>query len=86
MCFQYFPTEANRRCVFETFDITLESLEKFDHYVIRELKLIVKNKELLENNTSCERTILHFQFISWPDFGIYVFFVNPILFESLQLH
>ncbi|VDN03615.1 unnamed protein product [Thelazia callipaeda] len=71
-CHDYFPSLNSRVREFDSFNVVLKDEQNFDHYVIRDMELLCKKNELL-NNTSSEswsRPVKHFQFISWPDFGV----------------
>lgn len=70
-CHAYFPTEECKERIFDTFRINLKSEEKFEHFIVRTVELHATDARMKEGSSNDEpRTILHFQFISWPDFGV----------------
>ncbi|MFH4974529.1 hypothetical protein AB6A40_001238 [Gnathostoma spinigerum] len=69
-CHQYFPVDSNSECVFATFTVRLLSTNSFPHFIVRTLQLIATDDRMLDDDTEPARTLLHYQFISWPDFGV----------------
>ena len=85
-CYAYYPTGENPECEYERFVVTLKSEEQFSHYIVRTLQLEPKEARDSDENSSdgerngtstssdesdeTSRLVFHFQFTSWPDFGI----------------
>lgn len=71
-CHDYFSTMDCHVREFDSFDVFLKEEKTFDNYVIRNLELVRKDINGLskEDREVCSRTIKHFQFTSWPDFGV----------------
>lgn len=73
-CHDYYPTKDYPSRQFNSFDVVLKEEQYFDHYVIRSLELLHKNKDISSEDDRCShsRSLKHFQFTSWPDFGIFL--------------
>lgn len=70
-CHEYFPTENNKELIYDTFQVSLILEEHFEHYIVRTIELHAKDARMLEGGSGdSTRTVLHFQFVSWPDFGV----------------
>ncbi|XP_077285063.1 protein tyrosine phosphatase Meg2 isoform X2 [Arctopsyche grandis] len=62
-CGQYWQPEAGQQCQHGNFNILTESVEANSDFVVCEL--------LLTNlQTKESRTVSHWQFVSWPDYGV----------------
>uniref|UniRef100_A0A8D0BD08 Tyrosine-protein phosphatase non-receptor type n=1 Tax=Salvator merianae TaxID=96440 RepID=A0A8D0BD08_SALMN len=64
-CAQYWPTKEEEQMTFKEtgFSVTLKSEDVKSYYTVRELQF--------ENiNTGESRTIFHFHYTTWPDFGV----------------
>ncbi|XP_050525959.1 tyrosine-protein phosphatase non-receptor type 9 isoform X2 [Daktulosphaira vitifoliae] len=63
-CEQYWPPEeSSEDQMYHNFKISTNSVNKFDNYVVTRL-------EITYTNTNEVRQVSHFQFNSWPDFGV----------------
>uniref|UniRef100_A0A914S4Y1 protein-tyrosine-phosphatase n=1 Tax=Parascaris equorum TaxID=6256 RepID=A0A914S4Y1_PAREQ len=70
-CHEYFASTQRPVRVFGMFEVHLRSEEQCEHYVMRTLEVVTTDDSLVSNNSkSASRSVLHFQFISWPDFGV----------------
>lgn len=69
-CHEYFASTQRPVRVFGTFEVHLRSEEQCEHYVMRTLELVTTDGSLVSDSSqSASRSVLHFQFVSWPDFG-----------------
>uniref|UniRef100_A0A0M3IKQ7 protein-tyrosine-phosphatase n=1 Tax=Ascaris lumbricoides TaxID=6252 RepID=A0A0M3IKQ7_ASCLU len=70
-CHEYFASTQRPVRVFGTFEVHLRSEEQCEHYVMRTLELVTTDGSLVSDSSqSASRSVLHFQFVSWPDFGV----------------
>ncbi|VDM45879.1 unnamed protein product [Toxocara canis] len=70
-CHEYFACAERPLRVFAMFEVRLKSEEKCEHYIMRTLELVPTDDSIdSDRSKNGARTLLHFQFISWPDFGV----------------
>uniref|UniRef100_S4RBZ9 protein-tyrosine-phosphatase n=1 Tax=Petromyzon marinus TaxID=7757 RepID=S4RBZ9_PETMA len=62
-CGQYWPLDATSSCTFGPFTVTSLHLEKFQDYNLTTL-------EVHNMQTGETREVAHYQYMSWPDFGV----------------
>ena len=64
-CGQYWPEDVGESLIIgeEKFLVTATNIENYDDYVVTHME--VKNEHSKEN-----RQVIHFQFLSWPDYGV----------------
>ncbi|EPB73398.1 Protein-tyrosine phosphatase [Ancylostoma ceylanicum] len=63
-CHQYWPDNEHSSVVYADIEVTVLSESTFDDFTIRELRM----KKLHES--APPRTIRHFHYMAWPDFGV----------------
>jgi receptor-type tyrosine-protein phosphatase beta len=65
-CHQYWPDNTQRSVLYADIEVTLlNECIQYDDFVVREMRLT----NLAEPNQQ-PRTILHFHYMAWPDFGV----------------
>ncbi|KAL1460270.1 hypothetical protein WDU94_012191, partial [Cyamophila willieti] len=62
-CEQYWPPSEGMEMTYGNFTVTTESISTNPDYVLSQLTLA-------NNKTQENRTVVHYQFISWPDYGV----------------
>uniref|UniRef100_A0A183CDP4 ATP-dependent Clp protease ATP-binding subunit clpX-like, mitochondrial n=1 Tax=Globodera pallida TaxID=36090 RepID=A0A183CDP4_GLOPA len=80
-CHSYFPSKEESKLEFDNFECKLEHEETKPHYIVRRIRLTPLDSleerdckspqgEQTEPGPEKGRIIHHFQFITWPDFGV----------------
>jgi len=64
-CHQYWPDNNQRSCLYGDIEVTLLNESIYDEFVIRELRL-----QNMRENSQTARTVTHFHYMAWPDFGV----------------
>lgn len=66
-CDQYWPLDEKTYCQIGNYCIINNSVEQDKDWVISNLSLV-------NTDTNEKRTVVHMQFTSWPDFGMFSLF------------
>uniref|UniRef100_A0A1I8G638 protein-tyrosine-phosphatase n=1 Tax=Macrostomum lignano TaxID=282301 RepID=A0A1I8G638_9PLAT len=72
-CHPYFPDERTKRvdCPDVGLRVELVSSESFGYYIVRGFRLsLLSNKTSDPEPASAVRDLLHYQYLTWPDFGV----------------
>ncbi|KAI1701937.1 protein-tyrosine phosphatase domain-containing protein [Ditylenchus destructor] len=72
-CHSYFPDKSEPVAKFDFFTCELLNEEEKRHYVLRTIRLSPLTQSTSDDSASSKdvgRVIHHFQFITWPDFGV----------------
>uniref|UniRef100_A0A914YU92 protein-tyrosine-phosphatase n=1 Tax=Panagrolaimus superbus TaxID=310955 RepID=A0A914YU92_9BILA len=69
-CYHYFVDNDEKEKTFGNFSIKMEEERGTGVYRIRTIKLTALDKKFLVDDEESTRTISHFHYINWPDFGV----------------
>lgn len=69
-CYPYYTSNDNKEQEFGDFKLELGEEKGTSIFRIRTIKLTALDKEFVQNGEPDNRTIYHFQFTDWPDFGV----------------
>uniref|UniRef100_A0A7E4VXE1 protein-tyrosine-phosphatase n=1 Tax=Panagrellus redivivus TaxID=6233 RepID=A0A7E4VXE1_PANRE len=64
-CHQYWPDNSQRSVLYGDVEVTLVSESIYEEFVVRDLRL-----QHLGENGSPARSVIHYHYMAWPDFGV----------------